>query len=695
MPEASYPRFRPDLVVRRIVESGDASYTIYDPLTGQYYRQDSMMHDLCALLDGKRNEDEVLDELHQRYPQYSFPREFLDETLEGLRKADFLEDSFRRNLLLTARALEERKRMTSEAFKNILHIRLGAFDPLPALLRLYPYVRPVFSRAWVIGTAIAFLFAMSVLWDRRDAVVGGLYSIFSLPNSSWVGLLVLYLALFGTIVAHEFGHGLCCVHYGGRPRDLGFQLFFFMPGMFCNVSDIYFFERRWPRAAVALAGGYIEVQIFALATFAWVATPPDLLAHDIAYRVMLFSGVSGLIFNYNPLIKMDGYYVLLSWLDIPDLQERSFAWLGKRIGAFVTRKPPPRDRSTRRERRIFAVYGVASIVYSALFTWAMLLVARRFLVGHFRELGVILFLFLFYYLTRRLWKAVGRGVRLLLVERAGTIRRNWALVGGGGAFAVALLLIPLPHTLKLNAVLEGLDARPVRAPVAGRVEAVLVSEGAPVRAGTVVALLSRPDLSAAREEKRADWETAVIGERRDELREGTAAPGGVEAASASRGQSEHEGRGAWLAAPTSGRLLNPNPISLIGRHLEPGDSALAVGRVDSLRVRLSVGEREVGDLAVGERVRLRMRADPSRTWSFLLEAVDLEPRGAERPEQARVLSNPETKPTGYEAWGRIDNPGEELRPGMSGVVRLRARPLSLFQRLARLYARLVRADFWL
>ena len=77
---------------------------------------------------------------------------------------------------------------------------------------------------------------------------------------------------------------------------------------------------------------------FTLATFLWVGTPADLLLHDIAYRVMLFSGVTGLVFNYNPLIKLDGYYVLMSWLDMPDLRERSYRYMGDLVRRHLLRQ---------------------------------------------------------------------------------------------------------------------------------------------------------------------------------------------------------------------------------------------------------------------------------------------------------------------------------------------------------------------
>jgi putative peptide zinc metalloprotease protein len=338
--ERPYPRFRRDLVVRRVVESGESAWTVHDPLRNSYFRHDALTHDLCELLDGERGPTAVRTELERLYPQYDFPEEWVEERVGELRRGSFLEDTFRMNEIQRARAREARRRFAPESIKNIFNIQFGVIDPTTAFKYVYPVARVLFTRPFVIGAVLAFLVAVGLVWERRDALVGGIASVFTLTDSTVLGLATLWLLLFAIVVAHEFGHGLCCKHFGGQPRRLGFMLFYLMPGMFCDVSDIYFFDRRWHRAAVALAGGYIEILVFTLGTFVWVATPPDLFIHELAFRVLLFSGTTGLVFNYNPLIKLDGYYVLMSWLDIPDLRERAFTYLGALSAATCCACPP-------------------------------------------------------------------------------------------------------------------------------------------------------------------------------------------------------------------------------------------------------------------------------------------------------------------------------------------------------------------
>jgi len=695
--EEPCPRFRQDLVVRRVVESGEVGYTIRDPLSGDYYRQHPMTRELCLLLDGERTPPEVLTAMGRRYPQYRFSRDFLDEALESLRRMNFLEDTFKRNLMLIERGRVERRGLLEpESLKNVLNIQLGIVDPLPLFRRIHPYVRVIFTRAWVVAAIAIFALSLALIYDRRELFAHNAAAMFTLQSATPLHLLILYLALFGTIMAHEFGHGLCCYHYGGEPRRLGLLLMYFMPGMLCDVSDTYFFEKRWPRAATALAGTYVEMQVFSIATFVWLLTNSDLLIHDIAYRVMLFAGISGFIFNMNPLIKLDGYYVLMSWLDVPRLRESSFEWVGARFRSLFTRDKSKVPPATRRERRIFTVYGLASMTYSILILTVVLRFLRAVFVGNFHEAGVVIFLIIMLSMTKRYWIKAWKGVQLLAVERSGFVRRHMALSLGGVAAAMALVMTPLPYLPRHEAALEPLDAMIVRAPVAGTVSEVFVSQGDLVREGTVLARITGADREAERAVEDARVAGAKIEEREQVRNEGTMSPGSLEAASARSKRAESQAGQAWLSSPGEGRVLSTHLGSLYRLTVAPGDSLLLVGRLDSLRVAIPLGERDAEEVALGRRVELRLRVDPGRAYRFRIDGIDLAPEGTRFDRaNATELAGSESPHRIFRAYGSIANPGGRLRPGLSGIVRIEAPPRSLFDRVAHLYAQLVRADFWL
>jgi putative peptide zinc metalloprotease protein len=705
--ERAYPRFRRDLVVRRVVEAGESAWTVHDPLRNTYYRHDALTHDLCETLDGERGGTAVRAELERTYPQFNFPVEWIDELVGELKRGGFLEDTFKMNEMQRARAKEARRKFAPESLKNIFMIQFGVLDPTRFFRIIYPAMRIVFTRWFVVGSVIAFFVACGMVWDRRDALAGGLATLFTLQNSNWVGLVILWFVLFGIVVAHECGHGLSCMHFGGQPRRLGFMLFYLMPGMFCDVSDIYFFDSRWHRAAVALAGGYVELLCFTAGTFLWVMTPPDLLIHDLAFRVLLFSGMTGLIFNYNPLIKLDGYYTLMSWLDIPDLRERSFTYVGNLFRRHVLRMRVELERLTRYERRAIVIYGSLAFLYSAFYSVMVLLFMRRFLVGHFREAGFVMFTILLFYTTRKMWGSLGRGARYLVLEKGGSARRHSALVAGVGALILGALLVPLPHSVTVQAVLDAADRRTVVAPFDGRVEDVLVGGGASVAPGTVLAIV------------REDGEGGEALAGRAEARRGEAvlaraisqpwtrlADAGADAATdalsdlpllrARAAESGARDAHRYVAALGEGRVLALEPRAWVGRHVEAGDSLFVVGRADSLDVLLVASERDAGDVGLGRRADVRLYADPGRQVICSVNSVDRAPlEGPAFAEPTSVLVDSERPARRFVARGRIANPGGELRPGMTGRARIAAPALNLLQRAARFYARIVRADFWL
>ncbi len=695
-----YPRFRRDLVVRQLLESGEVAWTIHDPVRNIYYRHDRLTHEICELLDGRRGATAVATALMASYPQYDFPLEWVDERVDELRRGGFLEESFSMNEMQRARARAARNRFAPESLTNIFNIQFGVVDPTLAFNLVYPVARIAFERWFVIGSVFAFFAACGLLWERRDALAVGLATMFTLQDSNWLGILLLWFILFGVVVAHEFGHGLACKHFGGQPKRIGFMLMYLMPGMFCDVSDIYFFESRWKRAAVALAGGYVEILCFTASTFIWVGTPPDVLLHDLAFRVMLFSGMTGLIFNYNPLIKLDGYYVLMSWLDIPDLRERSFKYVGDLFRRHVLRLPVELERITRHERRAFLAYGTLAMMYSLFYAIAALLFIRGFLVGNFREVGFGLFAILFFYATRGLWKRLYGGARYLALEKSGLVQRHFAAALAVVVVLVGALLVPLPHRVKVAATLAATDRREIVAPHDGRVEDVLVDGGERVGAGTVVALVRVTGEGGEATAGRAETERGDTGFRR--ARRGAASSGEPSALAAlplARARaavvSSADAR-SFIVSPREGDVLTLRPRRWIGRTVEAGDFLFEIGRSDSLDVLLVASEREIVDLGIDRHVDLRLRSDPGRSLSFRVVDVDWSPRGG--PVLAlptAELVDSERKAEHFVARGRIANPERALRPGMTGIARVDAMPLNLLQRAGRFYARIVRADFWL
>jgi len=169
--------------------------------------------------------------------------------------------------------------------------------------------------------------------------------------------------VFLVITAHEFAHGLTCKHFGGEVHELGFFLIYFQPALYCNVSDAWLFPEKSKRLWVGFAGPYFELFLWALATITWRVTDVETWVNYVAFIVVTSSGIKTL-FNFNPLIKLDGYYLLSDWLEIPNLRKKGFACLSDGIRKIFGARVPRFEQMRLRERRICLLYGLVAGVGS-------------------------------------------------------------------------------------------------------------------------------------------------------------------------------------------------------------------------------------------------------------------------------------------------------------------------------------------
>src|SRR5271167_4060317 len=145
---------------------------------------------------------------------------------------------------------------------------------------------------------------------------------------------------------------------------MGFLLIYFAPAFYTDTTDILLFTKGSERQWVIFAGIWIEMVLCGISALVWHFSPPGSVTNDIAYKMMLLSGIQGAVLNLNPLIKADGYYALSQFLDIDNLREDSFAFLRVWAEKYLLRHDIDLPPATRRQRRIFFIFGVAAILYS-------------------------------------------------------------------------------------------------------------------------------------------------------------------------------------------------------------------------------------------------------------------------------------------------------------------------------------------
>ena len=180
------------------------------------------------------------------------------------------------------------------------------------------------------------------------------------------------VALIGTKALHELGHALMCRHFGASCREFGVMVLLFMPTFYCDVSDAWRLPSKWQRILVSAAGMLVELVVAAVATWLWWLSEPGSL-NAICLRIMFLCSVSTLLFNANPLLRYDGYYMLSDWLEIPNLWQESRVLWRQWAWSWLTKTEwQPDPTIPRRLYPALMLYAALSAIYSLLLLGAMM-----------------------------------------------------------------------------------------------------------------------------------------------------------------------------------------------------------------------------------------------------------------------------------------------------------------------------------
>jgi multidrug resistance efflux pump len=334
------------------------------------------------------------------------------------------------------------------------------------------------------------------------------------------------LTILFVTTAHEFAHGFACKRFGGEVHEVGFLLIYFQPAFYCNVSDAWLFPEKAKRLWVTFAGAYFEIFLWAVATLTWRVTEPGTWLNVVALVVMATSGIKTL-FNLNPLIKLDGYYLLSDALEIPNLRQRAFSYLGARLkqawGSAIQglKEAPPR------ERRVYLVYGLLAGAYSFSLLAFIAVRLGGFLIGRYQGVGFLLF-------TGLLLAVFRNPLKHALPKPSVLFRPGQRMITSMNRPTKVLLLLAVVLSVLLLGrmeltvsgefkVLPSQNAD-IRAEVEGIIEKIAVEEGGAVSKGDLIARLSDRDsraelrkIEAEIAEKRAKLKGLEAGPRREEI----------------------------------------------------------------------------------------------------------------------------------------------------------------------------------
>ena len=601
----------------------------------------------------------------------------------------------------------------------MLCIRFKGFDPERLLNWIYPYIRWFFSTPAVVccllfGLSAALL--VTVQFDIFRAKLPAFHQFFNFYNAMWLSIV-----LGVTKVLHEFGHGLSCKHFGGECHEMGVMVLVLTPCLYCNVSDSWMLPSKWQRAAIGAAGMYVELVLASVATYIWWFSEPGML-NNLCLNVMFVCSVSTLVFNANPLLRYDGYYILADLAEIPNLRQKATTVLSRKLSDWCLGLEQPEDPFLpQRNQVFFALYSVASAIYRWVIVCSILWFLYKFFQQYRLErIGMMIGIASLWGLLVMPLYQVGKFLyvpgRLDKVKKP----RFFASLAIVAAVVAAVVLVPLPHRVMSSLEVQPRDAVPVYVdvPNGGILREVDVKPGDHVTKGQQLARLRNLDLDleiAKLEGEQKRYEAQYQNLLREGLHDMQAQTQTPEVRKALNSLAEQlrakklDQERLVLRAPIDGTVLPPPATAehedsegqlpgWSGTPLDPENRGAAlkesvmfcqIGDPKQLDAVLVLDQRDIEDVRTGQSVDIKLDELPHDTLhSKIAEIARTElkfvsPRmSVQHQGEVPTTTDPTTgalrpQSTSYQARAPLDDSDNLLRIGLRGRGKVHVAPMPL------------------
>ena len=487
-------RMRVDLEFVRQTWQGRDYWIVKDPLTLRFFRFEEEEYFILRMLDGQNSADDITRAFAEKFsPQKLVNRELFQFIGSLYRGSLLVSDAPGQATALRKRSEKIRKQELRGKFTNILALRLRGFDPDRLLNLLTRYFGWLFSVPAALLACLLVLSAVGLIFTHFEQFqnkLPGFQDFFSGQN--W---FILGITLACTKVIHELGHGIACKRFGSQCHSMGIMFLVLMPCLYCDVSDSWTLKSKWRRAFIAAAGMYFEFILAAACTFIWWFSEPGWV-NMLALNVVFVCSVSTFLFNANPLLKFDGYYILSDLLEIPNLRTKASSVLRRWMsGTFLGIESTPDPFLPSRHLWLFGCYTICAFLYR----WFITLSIFWFLYNLLEPYGLKLIGQLI--AAMALWGLIGMPLlqlyRFLSVPgRLATVNRFQftSTCAIGLTLFAGVLLVPLPHYIHCSFMTQQAETANVYVEIPGTIREIHVRETQLIQAGEALVTLSAPEL---------------------------------------------------------------------------------------------------------------------------------------------------------------------------------------------------------
>lgn len=596
------PRLRSHVRIRRHEYRGERWYVLEDRISRRTHRFNPAAYFVIGLMDGRRTLQLIWDAAVERLGDEAPKQDDVIQLLGQLHMADVLQFEVGPDvdeLLRRSHRLADRGMLAK--WMSPLAIKIPLFDPDRVLERWLPWFRALF------GPAGAVLWLTVVGWGLFTAAQnwGPLTQDLSHRVLAPQNLLLIWIVFPLIKAAHEFGHACAVKAWGGEVHEMGIMFLVLMPVPYVDASAANAFPERHRRVIVGAGGMIVELFIAAIALYLWLEMQPG-IPRAVLFNVILIAGVSTVLFNANPLLRFDGYYILADLIEMPNLRQRATQYAGDLVQRRVLGVPLPEPAVTRSERAWLMFFVVASFIYRIIVMFGIAI----FVAGQYFIIGVAL----------AVWAAISAvvlpiGGLMYFLAASPRLRRNRlqaSIIAGSVMLVLGALvfLVPMPSWTNAQGVVWVPEQAEVRGGADGFVKRVVAQPGSRVHRGDVLIEAEDPALSTrilALEAQKAELEARYLQAFADKQVRAQVLEEQLKALGADLERARERAAELVLRSPADGIFSVMAPQDLPGRYVKQGQPVAHVIPGAMLTARVLVSQQSA-DLVRNhtERVLVKM-----------------------------------------------------------------------------------------
>jgi putative peptide zinc metalloprotease protein len=681
------PRLRATAQISRQFYRGDRWYVVRDPAGNQFHRLSDAAYKFVGLLDGRRTVGEAWELVGGQLEDDAPTQPEVIQILSQLFSANLVETDISPDAtVLLRRHKKQMQQKMQGRLMNVLFPRIPVWDPNRFLSRWMPVVRPFLSKFGAVLWLVMVISAVATLvphWTELKTAASD-----SIDPKNWFYLWVTFVLIK---FIHELGHAFTCRRFGGEVHEMGIMFLVMVPTPYVDASTAWAFPNKWARMLVGAGGMMVEIFFASIMAFVWLATKDShTIVSQLSYNAMLIASVTTVIFNANPLLRYDGYYMLSDFWEIPNLQQKSKDYTLGLIKRHIFRIKSQQPLPPGYQRVQLFFYSIASGAYRIFVGLAIIImVALKIpVLGYLMALGGVVT-----WIGVPIYK-IGKYLAIepeLHRKRAPAIAFTLAITA---AIVVGVGLIRFPVNIDATGIVEPADKYVLNVLTPGFVQSIQAHDGQLLKKGDIILVCDDQELDAQIDQQHAKirsaqdarLEAAVSDQAQRAIEDET-----IRALQGQLDDLERQKNEQTVRAPIDGYLIAPKLADTLGKWIARGENVATVAQMNQLEIDGVLDQRE-GELAIAQpdaRAEVRLTGDPATTLyplnhqvmqeaTFKVTHPSLTQRGgsdlAPDPSDKTGLA---LKESAFEVIATVSNPQSKYFPGQRAYIRLKLQRMPL------------------